>query len=105
MSPIPQTSNWSGTFFAVSYSKPSLVTVPFDNFCLDNVHKRPSQLMMCLICKKPDLCLLKTHVINTSLDCRYNLVKFLELSNNKWTLVTVPLDDFCFDNVHKRHSQ
>ena len=24
-SPIPQTSNWSGTFFAVSYSKPALV--------------------------------------------------------------------------------
>ena len=24
-SPIPQTSNWQGTFFAVSYSKPSLV--------------------------------------------------------------------------------
>ena len=23
-SPIPQTSNWSGTFFAVSYSKPAL---------------------------------------------------------------------------------
>ena len=22
--PIPQTSNWSGTFFAVSYSKPAL---------------------------------------------------------------------------------
>ena len=24
-SPIPQTSNWSGTFFAVPYSKPALV--------------------------------------------------------------------------------
>ena len=23
--PIPQTSNWSGTFFAVPYSKPALV--------------------------------------------------------------------------------
>ena len=26
-SPIPQTSNWSGTLFAVSYSKPALVVV------------------------------------------------------------------------------
>ena len=25
-SPIPQTSNWSGTFFAISYSKPALVS-------------------------------------------------------------------------------
>ena len=25
-SPIPQTSNWSGTFFDVSYSKPALAT-------------------------------------------------------------------------------
>ena len=25
-SPIPQTSNWSGTFFAASYSKPTLAT-------------------------------------------------------------------------------
>ena len=25
-SPNPQTSNWSGTFFAVSYSKPALLT-------------------------------------------------------------------------------
>ena len=25
-SPIPQTSNWSGTFFAVAYSKPGLVS-------------------------------------------------------------------------------
>ena len=36
-SPIPQTSNWSGPFFAVSYSKPTLkaycpniYTAPFD---------------------------------------------------------------------------
>ena len=27
MSPIPQTSNWSGTFFAVSYSKPALAVL------------------------------------------------------------------------------
>ena len=27
-SPIPQTSNWSGTFFSVSYSKPALVAPP-----------------------------------------------------------------------------
>ena len=26
-SPIPQISNWSGTFFAVSYSKPALVII------------------------------------------------------------------------------
>ena len=40
MSPIPQTSNWSGTFFAVSYSKRPLATtiwvksaLPFGNLC------------------------------------------------------------------------
>ena len=27
--PISQTSNWSGTFFAFSYSKPALVTATF----------------------------------------------------------------------------
>ena len=26
-SPIPQTSNWSGTFFVVSYSKPALMNI------------------------------------------------------------------------------
>ena len=29
MSPIPQTSNWSWTFFAVSYSKPALGSLYF----------------------------------------------------------------------------
>ena len=32
--PIPQTSNWSGTFFAVSYSKPALVTYFIRHFLI-----------------------------------------------------------------------
>ena len=31
-SPIPQTSNWLGTFFAVSYSKPALVLATLQYF-------------------------------------------------------------------------
>ena len=33
ISPIPQTSNWSSTFFAVSYSKPALdkISTVFDH--------------------------------------------------------------------------
>ena len=34
-SPIPQTINWSGTFFAVSYSKPALRSSLFSHFCLN----------------------------------------------------------------------
>ena len=33
-SPIPQTSNWSGTFFAVSYSKLALVVIESYSFFL-----------------------------------------------------------------------
>ena len=40
--PIPQTSNWSGTFFAVSYSKPAL---DFNRLVKENLMELPFFLL------------------------------------------------------------